>query len=215
MSEGWSGPGRSDEGAPDPLRVEHGQREARRKDRTKYRIAAVLIWLALPTVGAAQELADSLVAGARVRVTIENSVQPTGVRQRNESIRGTLISTSPDSLVFRPGPEMGTLTVPWSTVRRVEISLGASRVHSALTKAVPAGLAGAAICASTRCGEQFRSRGERVIYGAAVGVALGATLGALFPNERWRPVRLPKYMSLLPGAHGFALLISSRSKALP
>jgi hypothetical protein len=93
-----------------------------------------------------------------------------------------------------PGTQ-GTLFVPRSSLRRLDVSLGTSRAASAFERAAAFAIAGAIWAAvendpnSTEWphySRTWRAAGE----GAKWGAAIGAVVGFVFPTERWRRVRL-------------------------
>jgi hypothetical protein len=159
------------------------------------RIAVFLLTL-IASVASAQ-LSSQVQPGMRVRVWV-----PEPWRQENQNswhrqlLRGTVASATADTLhLVVPGTE-GTLSVARPSIRRLDVSRGKpSRAASAFERAVGGAIVGAISVALDNDPDGKRwphySRDWRAAEeGAKWGAAFGATLGFIFPTERWRRVRL-------------------------
>jgi len=141
---------------------------------------------------AAQFPADVSV-GARLRVALPDSVRQVWPRQ--QWVRGEVAALSTDTLYLRlPGTE-SPVAIRRSAIKRLDRSLGVpTPVESAFRGAVGWAFVGALHGVLLRAfdAEDWRDRsyGESAALGAGVGAAAGFVLGALFPSERWRRVRL-------------------------
>jgi len=123
--------------------------------------------------------------GSRVRVTIPDSLRPDMFMPRARSVVGTLARATPDTLWLEIGSP-DSVRVARNTVRRLEVSRGASRVASALERGIGLGAMGFLLVQSLSDHPDRRERATKVGLSTA-GVA--ALAGALWPFERWRRVR--------------------------
>jgi hypothetical protein len=150
-----------------------------------------------PTVVAAQ-FPDRVQPGARVRVWIYEAYQQENAPWRRQLLRATVSGVDNDVLRLTvPGAE-GTLSVPRSAIRRLDVSKGPpSRAASAFERAVGFAIAGAIAAAL----ENNPGSGEWPAYsrtwraaeeGAKAGAVIGAVVGFVLPTERWRRVKLPR-----------------------
>ena len=161
-------------------------------------LIGALALLALgPTIAAAQ-FPDRVQTGVRVRVWIPEQYQQDKGPWRRQLVRATVSGT--DGGVLRltiPGAE-GTLSIPRSAIRRLDVSKGPpSRVASAFERA----LGGAVVGAITAALQNDPGSTEWPAYnrdwraaeeGAKWGAVFGAVVGFVFPTERWRRVRLSR-----------------------
>jgi hypothetical protein len=88
---------------------------------------------------------------------------------------------------------VGALAIPRHLVERLEYSRGVpSRTSSALLRGLRAGAATAVflVLLNERDDDPEISTGEAALLGGGVGFVMGAVVGALRPEERWRRVRL-------------------------
>lgn len=149
-----------------------------------------LFTLTLSTPLCAQWSPD-LRAGARVRVRLpEREYQYMG--PRGQSVRGTVVLLAPDTLFLRLGDSVGTVAIPRTHIRRLDVSRGIpSRVASAAGTGLFWGLAlGLATALYPQREPATLSHWEEVAIGAGAGLAIGAVFGAIYPVERWKHVRL-------------------------
>jgi hypothetical protein len=140
------------------------------------------------------------------------------VRVTSSSIprtNGIVLETNADTLVLRSGNE--TIYTAWADVRTLHVAEGGARGRSAFKYGAIGLGAGAAagmaiglvaydddpnddpcilVCSPVHAG---------LITGAALGViggALGSLAGAVFPEERWRPLKAPVTVSAAPATNG-------------
>ena len=134
----------------------------------------------------------TIAAGTRVRVTVSSASRSSFFDSRVERFRGTLLSSSPDTLYLALSNVDGSIAIPRTAVRRVETSLGTSRWPTA----IKAGIVGAVLFGGrmwvahedprTR---RFPDAWQAVAVGSTAGFAAGAWLGSRHPSERWRAAR--------------------------
>ena len=138
---------------------------------------------------------DAQAPGERVRITL--AARPAAA--------GTVVRAGTDGLVLRAaGADM--VRAAWPEVRRLDVSLGASRTRSMLRGTGIGLLAGAATGAvlgfatyhedenGGGCYPICSRSGSALYAGAvlgAVGGVAGALSGAIWPRERWRRSPLP------------------------
>jgi len=107
---------------------------------------------------------------------------------------GTLVARTNDSLTFLPDGNGRPLTLPSSSVRRLEVSKG--RHHNAWSGAITGGLFGGLIggaygAAWASSEEPANAAGGAVVGALAVGgigFVAGMFLGGLSESERWEPM---------------------------
>jgi hypothetical protein len=156
---------------------------------------AVVVLALLPGVAGAQ--LSSVQTGERVRVWIpEPWLQHDQTPWRRQLLRGTVASTTGDTLHLTvPGTE-GTLSVARSSITRLDVSRGRpSRGASAIERAFSGAIVGAISVALRndpygRKWPNYSRHWRAAEEGAKWGAAFGAVLGFTFPTERWRRVRL-------------------------
>ena len=123
--------------------------------------------------------------GSRVRISVTDSLRWAPYAPRSRSFIGTLQRGTSDTLWLHvAGPD--TVRVPRSTVRRMEVSRGASRTSSALEQ----GLFVAVIFGSLayRAADDSHEKRQAIAIVGSTAV-LAAIIGAVRPYERWRRVR--------------------------
>ena len=161
-------------------------------------LLAVLALIALgPTIAAAQ-FPDRVQTGVRVRVWIPESYQQENGPWRRQLVRATVSGIDGDVLRLTiPGTE-GTLSIPRSAIRRLDVSKGPpSRVISLFERAASFAIAGAVAAAlendpkSTEW-PHYNRTWRAAEEGAKVGAEVGAVVGFVLPTERWRRVRLSR-----------------------
>jgi hypothetical protein len=116
---------------------------------------------------------------------------------RRQLLRATVSGTENDVLRLTvPGTD-GTVTVPRSGIRRLDVSLGRNRAASAFERAFGFAIVGAIWAALLNdpgrtdwpsYESDWRAAGEGAMWSGAIG----AVVGLAFPTERWRRVRLPR-----------------------
>jgi hypothetical protein len=160
-------------------------------------LAAVAL-LALGQRTAAAQFPDRVQPGARVRVWIpEPYLQANGPWKRQQ-LRATVSGIDGDVLRLTvPGAE-GTLSIPRSAIRRLDVSKGPpSRAASALERAVGFAIAGAISAAlENNPGSDewpaYNRTWRAAEEGAKIGAVVGAVVGFVLPSERWRRVKLSR-----------------------
>ena len=130
--------------------------------------------------------------GVRVQVRLpEAEFQPLG--RRGHLLRGRIVQLAQDSLYLAVTDSMGPLAIPRRLIQRLDRSRGVpSRTTSALLRGARDGAAFALLMVllNEMDEDPDLSAGEAALAGGGVGFALGAVVGALRPEERWRRVRL-------------------------
>lgn len=161
------------------------------------RLAVALALLAgSPGALAAQFPADVNV-GTRIRVWLPEPRRQAEGPLRRQLLRGTVASFTSDTLRLAVPGAIGTLDIPRSSVRRIEVSRGLSRPASAFERAVGGAIAGAVTYAlmndpRRRGGPHYHTDWRAAGVGASWGAGFGAVGGFLWPSERWRRVRMPR-----------------------
>jgi hypothetical protein len=133
--------------------------------------------------------------GSRVRVVLPDSLRQSSGPARHQWLRGDVAALAGDTLYLQMPGAAAPVPIRRAAIRRVDRSLGVpSRPESALRGAVGWGLLGAALGYATGWPDWSDRRARTGVDGAAAGAAWGAGIGfivgALFPSERWRHVRL-------------------------
>lgn len=129
---------------------------------------AVVIAVALPGAIAwpnalVAQFPAEVTVGARVRAWVPEPYRQVDGPARRQLLRGTVQAVASDTLHLSVPGAAGTVAIPRASIRRLQVSRGASRPASAIERA--AGV------------------------GAAWGAGIGAVTGALLPHEQWRRVR--------------------------
>ena len=131
--------------------------------------------------------------GTRVRVWIpEPARQAEGPNQR-QLLRGTVESVDAGVLRLRVPGATGSLAIPRSSVRRLDISRGVSRGESMIERAAGGAIGGAILFGLLNDprrsgGPHYRTDWRAAGVGAAWGGGIGAAVGFIWPHERWRRV---------------------------
>ncbi len=158
------------------------------------RLATGLVALAtsLPFTLHAQWPAE-LGAGARVQARLPE-VQYQMSSRRGHLLRGRVTALASDTLYLAVTDSVGPLAIPRSLVQRLELSRGVpSRGMSALRQGVISGAVGAlsGLVAFSLIDESGGTdAGEAALLYGGVSFVAGAIVGALFPQERWKRLRL-------------------------
>ena len=148
----------------------------------------------LPALAGAQ-FPDRVQPGVRVRVWLPERTFQENTPWKRQLLRATVTEVQPGQLGLTvPGAE-GTITVPRSSIRRLDVSRGQSRWASALERAVGFAIAGAIGAAiendpSSTEWPNYRRTWRAAEEGAKWGAAFGAVFGFVLPTERWSRVRL-------------------------
>ena len=103
-------------------------------------------------------------------------------------------SVAADTLRLAIPGALGAVSIPRASMHRLDVSLGTSRVASLVERAVGGAIGGAltsVIINETWPGGRYYHRDWRAAgAGAQWGAISGAVVGFVFPNERWRRLRL-------------------------
>jgi hypothetical protein len=156
--------------------------------------ALVSLLLATARPVAAQFPTDVAV-GSRVRVVVADSVRQQWAPSTPQWLRGDIAAISRDVLYLQLPNTEAPVPIRHSAIRRLDRSLGVPRrPESALRGAIAGALWGAFFLGLTQSMDQggFNDSGvwDNVGEGAAIGAGAGFLLGAIFPTERWRHIRL-------------------------
>jgi hypothetical protein len=103
------------------------------------------------------------------------------------------VQLAQDSLYLAVTDSVGPLAIPRRLIQRLDRSRGVpSRTTSALFRGARDGAAFALLMVllNEMDEDPDLSTGEAALAGGGIGFALGAVVGALRPEERWRRVRL-------------------------
>jgi hypothetical protein len=150
----------------------------------------VALLLAVPALLDAQPTLRTTPAGTRVRLSLVDTLpQESSLAWRRQRLLGTLEAVRGDTLAVRPYGALAPALVDLGTVRRAEVSRGASRWRSIVGQGLGFGiiaLTTADIINTSRGRQEGLTRQE---YGwGTAGLTLGAVLGAVRPYEHWRRI---------------------------
>jgi hypothetical protein len=156
-------------------------------------VRLLLLLSHLPLAGVSAQWPPEIVPGARVQAQLpEAQFQPAA--RRGHQLRGRVVSLATDTLYLAVTDSVGPLAIPRNLIERLDYSRGVpSRTSSALARGVRAGVATALLLVlwnELDDGSNRTSTGTAALVGSGVGFAMGALVGALRPQERWRRVRL-------------------------
>ena len=155
----------------------------------------VAIALAHPVVHPlAAQFPSDVAVGTRLRVALPDSL-PQVWAFREQWVRGEVAALAADTLYLRLPGTASPVAIRRSSIKRLDRSLGVpTPPESAVRGAVGWGIVGAlwgVVFRSTNAPDwRDRSVGEAAAIGAGIGAGAGFILGALFPTERWRRIRL-------------------------
>ena len=134
-------------------------------------------------------------SGVRVRVWLPERQQQNDNPWHRQLLRATVSDVTNDTLRLAVPGTQGVLSVPRADMRRLDVSLGTSRVASAFERAAAFAISGAIGAAldndpnGTRW-PNYRTDWRAAGEGAKWGAAIGAVVGFALPTERWRRLRL-------------------------
>jgi hypothetical protein len=123
---------------------------------------------------------ESVVPGSRVSIRVTDSIHAGGLRRN--AVVGTVLDRD-SSFVYLRVTAADTLRVPRSSITALAVSKGRSRTRSAIKYAL---LEGALFGAFLPCS---RETPRKVYLTVGAGTVVGAVIGALVPDERWRRVK--------------------------
>jgi hypothetical protein len=142
------------------------------------------------SVGIAQaasaQQAEEPSVGSRIRIRLPDSLRVASLAPRFILVTGTLVRATPDSLVLHVGGA-NPLYVSRSSITALSVSEGSSRVRSAVSNGILAGLLFGAMRLSAENSGDVDYR--RVGIAAGSGAVFAALVGALSPFEHWRKIK--------------------------
>jgi SAM-dependent methyltransferase len=154
--------------------------------------------LILTFLGTALTVADAqwppdVSAGARIQVRLPEVQYQVG-GTRGHLVRGRVSALAADTLYLAVTDSIGPLPIPRHLIQQLQFSRGVpSRFASAARRGVIAGAGLALLAVILNESEQApheTSTGNAALIGGGVGLLTGGVLGALYPLERWKKVRL-------------------------
>jgi hypothetical protein len=162
--------------------------------RNSFLLALIFTLAAAPSM-AQGTFSPRVQPGVRVRVWLPEAQRQQDTPWQRQLLRATVVGVGADSLTLRVPGSSGSLVVARADMRRLEVSLGTSRVASAFERAIGFAIAGAISTAldNDPAGTRWPhySRDWRAAEeGAKWGAAIGAVMGFVLPTERWRRVLL-------------------------
>lgn len=151
-------------------------------------VLAVVIALVVGAAGDihAQVLPDSLL-DQRIRIHFSRQDRALEGYAPRQSLRGVLTELSDDSVTIRFHPGASPLTVSVNGIHQIDVSRGVSRSRTAVKQAL---LGAAYIGGLGAMGDHEWGGGstENYLISAGGGFVIGAVLGSIFPEERWKRV---------------------------
>src|SRR5687768_5312557 len=133
--------------------------------------------------------------GSRVRVWLPEEHRQMEGPVRRQQLRGSVDAIEADTLRLSVTGTFGTIAVPRTSMRRLDVSRGVNRGASAAERAAGGAIGGAITWALMNDprrsgGPHYRTDWRAAGVGAAWGAGIGAAIGLLFPHEHWNRVRL-------------------------
>ena len=155
-------------------------------------LTVIAFLLVIPRLGVAQFPAD-VQPGTRVRVWLPERIPQEESPQRRQLLRGTVESVDGSILRLGVPGTVGSLAIPRSAVRRLDVSRGVSRPVSVVERAIGGAIGGALSMAALNdpnrsSGPHYRTDWRAAGVGAAWGAGLGAVVGLIWPYEHWQRV---------------------------
>jgi hypothetical protein len=131
--------------------------------------------------------------GTRVRVWLPEPSRQEQQPQRRQLLRGTVESVNGGVLRMTVPGAAGSLAIPRTVVRRLDVSRGVDRGASAIERAVGGAIGGAILFGMLNDpkrtgGPHYRTDWRAAGVGASWGAGIGAVVGFIWPYERWRRV---------------------------
>ena len=159
------------------------------------RAVVIALTIALAPSLASAQFPDRVQPGARVRVWLPEPYNQENTPWRRQLLRATVSGVDGDALRLVVPGAGGTITVPRTSIRRLDVSKGQSRVASAFERAVTGAIGGAIVAALENDPQStewphYNRTWRAAEEGAKVGAVIGAVVGFIFPTERWARVRL-------------------------
>jgi hypothetical protein len=155
-------------------------------------LIVICLFLAVPNIGAAQFPSD-VRSGVRVRVWLPERAPQEAGPMRKQLLRGTVESVAGTMLNISVPGTAGSLAIPRSAVRRLDVSGGVSRPISMVERAVGGAIASAITLALMNDPQRshpphYRTDWQAAGVGAAWGGGVGAVIGLIWPYEHWKRV---------------------------
>ena len=156
------------------------------------RLLLIGFFLAAPVVAEAQFPAE-VQRGARVRVWLPEPARQEEGPWGRQLLRGTVESVDAGNLRLSVPGSAGSLVIPRTAVRRLDVSRGVSRGASMVERAAGGAIGGAIIYGLMNDprrsgGPSYRTDWRAAGVGAAWGAGIGAVIGFIWPHERWQRV---------------------------
>ena len=156
------------------------------------RLLFAVIFLGVTGVARAQ-FPEAVQRGMRVRVWVPEPNRQQEGPLRRQLVRGTVESVDADMLRLRVPGTIGSIGIPRTSVRRLDVSQGVSRGSSMFERAAGGAITGAVTFALMNDprrtgGPHYRRDWRAAGVGAAWGAGVGAVVGFIWPHERWRRV---------------------------
>ena len=151
------------------------------------RLAVYSICLGAPAQAHAQHLAD-VTPATRLRLLLPDSLKQQPFAPRKHFVTGQFVRATADSVYLQMSG-----TAPFGVSLAgvpMWVSRGASRGHSALRAGAALGLFSAAVTYTDGRQGRYHQTSDAMV-GGAIGLAVGAIVGAVSPWERWRRLRTP------------------------
>lgn len=155
-------------------------------------LIVITLVLATPNLAAAQFPAE-VHSGTRVRVWVPEPARQEQAPDRRQLLRGNVESVDGSILRLRVPSTAGSLVIPRSSVRRLDVSRGVSRGASMIERAAGGAIGGAILFGLLNDphrsgGPHYRTDWRAAGIGAAWGAGIGGAIGFVWPYERWRRV---------------------------
>ena len=153
----------------------------------------IIVGFTLVSSVAGAQFPDDVRAGARVRVWLPEAARQQEGPNKRQLVRGEVESVNAETLRLRIPGTSGTIAVPRTAVRRLDVSRGVSRGASMVERAVGVAIASAITFGlmndpGSTSGPNYRTDWQAAGVGAAWGAGVGGAIGLIWPYERWRKV---------------------------
>jgi hypothetical protein len=151
------------------------------------RLVVYSVCLGAPAQAQAQRLAD-VTPATRLRLLLRDSLRQQPLAPRKLFVTGQFVRATADSVYLQMAG-----AAPFGVARAgvpMWVSRGASRGHSAFRAGAALGLFSAAITYADGRQGRYHQASDAMV-GGAIGLGVGAIVGALSPWERWRRLRSP------------------------
>ena len=151
------------------------------------RLAVYSVCLGAPAQAHAQRLAD-VAPATRLRLLLPDSLRQVPLSPRKQFVTGQFVRATADSVYLQMSGSapfgVAVAGVPmW-------VSRGASPGYSAFRAGAALGLFAAAVTYTNGREGRYHQTSDAMVAGA-IGLGVGAIIGALSPWERWRRLRSP------------------------